>query len=86
MMVAGGRPKAPVAEGGPVVFDGGNRRDWFPGVRGPRAASCDQRNHENRNDYLPFLTMAAIRRIYSGFVPQQPPMMFAPLSIVRGMC
>ena len=27
-----GRPKAPVAEGGPVGFsDGGNRRDWFPG-------------------------------------------------------
>jgi len=29
------RPQAPVAEGGPVdLFDGGNRRDWFPGVRG----------------------------------------------------
>ena len=29
------RPQAPVAEGGPVgFFDGGNRRDWFPGVRG----------------------------------------------------
>jgi hypothetical protein len=28
-----GRPKAPVAEGGPVGFSdgGGNRRDWFPG-------------------------------------------------------
>jgi len=38
---AGCRPKAPVAEGGPIGFtDGGNRRDWFPGVRGPRAASC----------------------------------------------
>jgi hypothetical protein len=34
-----GRPQAPVAEGGPVGFsDGGNRRDWFPGARGPRAA------------------------------------------------
>ena len=29
------RPQAPVAEGGPVGFsDGGDRRDWFPGVRG----------------------------------------------------
>jgi len=28
-------PQAPVAEGGPVgFFDGGNRRDWFPGGRG----------------------------------------------------
>ena len=34
------RPRAPVAEGGPVgLSDGGNRRDWFPGVRGQRAAS-----------------------------------------------
>jgi len=41
MMDAGGRPEAPVAEEGPVGFsDGGNRRDWFPGVRGRRAASC----------------------------------------------
>ena len=31
-----GRPRAPVAEGGPVgLSDGGNRRDWFP--RGPGA-------------------------------------------------
>ena len=29
------RPRAPVAAGGPVgFFDGGNRRDWFPGGRG----------------------------------------------------
>ena len=35
MMCAGGRPEAPVAEEGPVgLSDGGNRRDWFPGVRG----------------------------------------------------
>jgi hypothetical protein len=48
MMCAGGRPKAPVAEGGPVdLSDGGNRRDWFPGVRGPRAASCDTWNQTN---------------------------------------
>jgi hypothetical protein len=34
-----GRPKDPVAEGGPVGFSyGGNRRDWFPGARGVRAA------------------------------------------------
>jgi len=34
-----GRPQAPVAEGGPVGFsDGGNRRDWFSGARGLRAA------------------------------------------------
>jgi hypothetical protein len=34
-----GRPQVPVAEGGPVgFFDGGNRRDWFPGARGLRRA------------------------------------------------
>jgi len=34
-----GRPQAPVAEGGPGGFsDGGNRRDWFPGAWGLRAA------------------------------------------------
>jgi hypothetical protein len=35
------RPQAPVAEAGPVgFFDGGNRRDWFPGGAGEvRAAS-----------------------------------------------
>ena len=34
------RPQAPVAEGGPVgFFDGGNRRDWFPGAGGVRTAS-----------------------------------------------
>ena len=39
---AGGRPEAPVAEGGPVGFlDGGNRRDWFP--RGPGAKGGLQR-------------------------------------------
>ena len=27
-------PKPPVAEGGPAVHGGGNRRDWFPGVGG----------------------------------------------------
>ncbi|MCJ7644771.1 MAG: hypothetical protein MUP28_09885 [Candidatus Aminicenantes bacterium] len=26
--------KPPVAEGGPAVHGGGNRRDWFPGVGG----------------------------------------------------
>jgi len=31
----GCRPRAPVAEGGPVgLSDGGNRRDWFPGGSG----------------------------------------------------
>jgi hypothetical protein len=46
---AGGRPEASVAEGGPVGFsDGGNRRDWFPGVRGLRAAS----NAEGRSHIL----------------------------------
>jgi len=45
MLGVGGRPKAPVAEGGPVVFDGENRRDWFPGVRGMRAAPCAQLYH-----------------------------------------
>ena len=31
------RPQAPVVEGGPVgFFDGGNRRDWFPGGPGER--------------------------------------------------
>jgi hypothetical protein len=35
------RPQAPVAEGGPVGFsDGGNRRDWFPGAQGLRAAKA----------------------------------------------
>jgi len=48
----GGRPEAPVAEGGPVGFsDGGNRRDWFPGVRGLRAASSAEWNHTNGNAY-----------------------------------
>ena len=46
----GGRPAAPVAEGGPVGFTaGGNRRDWFPGVRGLRAASSAEGNHTNGN-------------------------------------
>jgi hypothetical protein len=46
MIGAGCRPEAPVAERGPVGFsDGGNRRDWFPRVRGPRAASCAEWNH-----------------------------------------
>ncbi len=31
---AGSRTRAPVAEGGPIVSMGGNRRDWFPGVGG----------------------------------------------------
>ena len=52
MMCAGGRPEAPVAEGRPVGFsDGGNRRDWFPGVRGPRVASCTILNHTNGDTY-----------------------------------
>jgi len=29
-----GRLKPPVAEGGPAVHGGGNRRDWFPGAGG----------------------------------------------------
>jgi hypothetical protein len=41
---AGSRPKAPVTEGG-------NRRDWFPGVRGPRAASSADWNHTIRDAY-----------------------------------
>jgi len=37
---------------GPVGFsDGGNRRDWFPGVRGPRAASSAEGNHTHGNAY-----------------------------------
>jgi hypothetical protein len=52
MMGAGGFPGAPVAEGRPVdFFDGGNRRDWFPGVRGPREVSCTQLNHINGGAY-----------------------------------
>jgi hypothetical protein len=48
MIGAGCRPEAPVAERGPVGFsEGGNRRDWFPGVRRPRAASCAEWNHIN---------------------------------------
>jgi hypothetical protein len=47
MIGAGCRPEVPVAERGPVGFsDGGNRRDWFPEVRGPRAASCAEWNHK----------------------------------------
>ena len=35
-----GRPRDPVAEGGPPGFaEGGNRRDWFPGA-GVRGWSC----------------------------------------------
>ena len=30
--------KPPVAEGGPAVCGGGNRRDWFQGVGGQGAA------------------------------------------------
>lgn len=43
---AGGRPAAPVAEGGPVgKAGGGNRRDWFPGVggKGGSGAVIDRR-------------------------------------------
>ncbi len=33
-------PSSPRSGGGPVgLSDGGNRRDWFPGVRGQRVAS-----------------------------------------------
>ena len=60
MMCAGGRPEAPVAEEGPIGFaDGGNRRDWFPGVRGPRAASCATCNHTNGDIYVMSLTLYA---------------------------
>jgi len=39
MMGAGSCPEAPVAEGEPVgSSDGGNRRDWFPGVRGAKGS------------------------------------------------
>jgi hypothetical protein len=31
--------KPPVAEGGPAVHGGGNRRDWFQGAGGKGAAS-----------------------------------------------
>jgi len=55
LLGAGGRPEAPVAEGGPVGFsDGGNRRDWFPGVRGLRATSSAEWNHTNGNAYRDF--------------------------------
>jgi hypothetical protein len=55
MIGAGCRPEASVAERGPVGFsDGGNRRDWFPGVRGPRAASCAEWNNINGDAY-PFV-------------------------------
>jgi hypothetical protein len=53
MIGVGCRPEAPVAERGPVGFsDGGNRRDWFPGVQGPRAASYAEWNHINGDAYL----------------------------------
>jgi hypothetical protein len=52
-MGAGCRLEAPVAEGDSLGFsDGGNRRDWFPRVRGPRAASCAEWNHINKDAFL----------------------------------
>jgi hypothetical protein len=54
-MIGGGcRPEAPIAEREPIGFSGeGNRRDWFAGVRGPRAASCAAGNHQDEDAYRP---------------------------------
>ncbi len=67
MMCAGSRPPSPRSGRGTRRFfpDGGNRRDWFPGVRGPRAASGAHRITQKemlpkvRRDYLAnFLTVS----------------------------
>ena len=44
--------------------DGGNRRDWFPGVRGRRAASCATWNHTNGEVYPFDLTLALFIDIF----------------------
>jgi len=38
-------------------LDGGNRRDWFPGVRGPRAAPGAHQNHTNAHVYTKLLIL-----------------------------
>jgi nicotinamidase-related amidase len=53
MIGAGCCPRAPVAERGPVGFSGEwNRRDWFPGVRRPGAASCAEWNQLDGDAHL----------------------------------